>query len=171
MAGGDHWNIWQDSACHSCHQPKMMAMDDIRRKFLDSMPNFIDKDILVCLEFFFGQFAENGTPIRHDITHSGYGEVEIRTIEENKTASIFINAIENGDIAGRNTADQIIIMSTGSALPKHVLKEKAAAGGIRSLAQYMENFETWGKNHPIHFLNKSKWVPVRSKTTRSDSTI
>jgi hypothetical protein len=34
--------------------------------------------------------------------------VEIRTIEENKTASIFINAIEKGDIAGRNTADQII---------------------------------------------------------------
>jgi hypothetical protein len=97
--------------------------------------------------------------------------VEIRTIEENKTASIFIDAIENGDIAGRNTADQVIIMSTGSALPKHILKEKAAAGGIRSLAQYMENFETWGKNHPIHFLNKSEWVPVRSKTTRSDSTI
>jgi hypothetical protein len=34
------------------------------------------------------------------------------------------------------------------------LKEKAAAGGIRSLAQYMENFETWGKNHPIHFLSE-----------------
>ena len=124
-------------------------MNDIRQKFLGSMPNFFDKDLLVCQEFFFGQFAENGTPIRHDITHSGYGEVEIRTIEEDKIASIFIDAIENGDIAGRNTADQIIIISTGSALPEHILKEKAAAGGIGSLAQYMENFESWGKNHPI----------------------
>jgi hypothetical protein len=110
VAGGDHWNIWQDSACNSCHQPKVVAMDDIRRKFIGGMPNIFDKDLLVCQEFFFGQFAVNGTPIRHDITHPGYGEVEIRTIEEDKTASIFIDAIENGDIAGRYTADQVIIL-------------------------------------------------------------
>jgi hypothetical protein len=148
VAGGDHRDIRQDSACNGCNQPKVVAMDDVRRKFLGSMPNIFDKGLLVCKEFFFGQFAINGTPIRHDITHPGYGEVEIRTIEEDKSASIFVDAIENGDIAGRNTADQIIIISTGSAQPEHVLKEKAAAGGIGPLAQYMENFETCGKNHP-----------------------
>ena len=86
MAGRHHWDSGQNPAGDGSHYPEMMTVDDIGAKGLCRPLDIVGKNPFIGIKIHTGELTENGTLIRHDITHPRYRKVQTEAFKTNKIA-------------------------------------------------------------------------------------
>ena len=99
----------------------MVAVNDIRFKRVNSILEYSGKHLFIFPEIFFGKVAKSGTFIRHDITHTGNMEGNIRMMEIHKHGFVWFNTVCVITGIRANTRNQIIIIATSGCFPNHRL--------------------------------------------------
>ena len=137
------------AAGQSGYQPEVMTVDDIRTEDVHGIFQGLCEDPFIDLQFGRCQVPETGAGIGHDIGHAGNGKGDVPPVERHETAPVRPDAVKFGLAVGLNAGDDVVVVAAGGGFAHHGLEIDTAAGGIRPLAEEVEDLERSMGMHAI----------------------
>ncbi|GAB6192028.1 hypothetical protein JCM39068_17770 [Desulfocastanea catecholica] len=115
-------------------------MHDVRRERIDGAVDCFGKTLFIAGQLVDGKVTESRAGIGHDIAHAGDFEGKVADFKMDEAAELSVDAVQFGQPVAGDAGDKKIFMPCGRSLADDVLHIKSAAGALRVLTDYMEDF-------------------------------
>ena len=161
VAGGHHRDFGKGPLYQRGQKPEVVTVNEVRLKVLDHPFQPVRKTFFILFQVRCGQIGKTPAGIGHDVAHTHHRKREAAGFEMNEGTLIAGQAIQLRLIAGGDAGQEEILVPGPKGLAHHGPDIDAAAGGLRPLAEGVED---------THKFPNSKFEARNNSSPRKTST-